>query len=176
MISDRDHGDKAFRAKLKGLEIKVGVPDTPRDDGTPMDEIGAIHEFGDGKIPARSFLRAWVDEHAAEADAWIRDAATKYVRGKDETDPGKYLGVAARKIIDSMRKRMEERIPPPLAQATLKRRQGRGTVPLVDSRQLINSLTYEIAVKGETHHPDHDDEPETEENALEGDAVGEVGV
>lgn len=49
-------------SKLGGLAVEVGLPSDRihEPSGLPLSELGAIHEFGLGEIPERSFLRGAV--------------------------------------------------------------------------------------------------------------------
>ena len=69
---------KAFEQKLKeaveqyaelgGLSVEVGLPSDRihEPSGLPLSEVGAIHEFGLGNVPERSFLRGAVQNGVKE--------------------------------------------------------------------------------------------------------------
>jgi hypothetical protein len=148
--------------------VKAGFPqgdfEKPHKDenGKPtrlkVGEIAAIHEYGstDGRIPSRSFVRSTFDTKKEE---WLR-LTEKYraqiMAGKMDTK--KALELLGQKIVADMRKMIKKRIPPPLALSTLQARlnktgkgyaslnnpQGRSPVPLIDTGQMINSLTYKV--------------------------------
>jgi len=165
-ITDTDNGYKKRLAdirKMKGAYVKVGVPDTPRaEDGTPMDVVGAVHEFGNAHVPQRSFLRAWADEHEAEAQAKLADT----FRDSDG-DSGAALKMLGQWAIDGIRARIRSGIAPALNPTTVKRKSH--AIPLIDTAQLIESITQEVTVQGVTHaHTEPEVESETEPQAVEG--------
>jgi hypothetical protein len=149
-IIDRDRGYGLVLTNVRkmrdGKMMRVGVTDAPHD-GTPgmtVADIGAIHEFGLGSAPQRSFLRAWVDQEQASWMRRLRAAVLSFILSSDawEEKFGKYC-------VDGIRKRIWENIPPPLQEATVTRkaREGYDTTPLVRSGQLIEGIEYEVGAR-----------------------------
>lgn len=108
-------------------------------------EIAAIHEFGTPTIPARSWLRGFVDENLNEIRNMEKYFAQLVVLGS--LTPLKASKLFGRWLAQDMRARIERGIAPPLAQTTIDRRVDRGFPPapaLVVTRQLINSIVSEV--------------------------------
>ncbi len=150
VIRDQDHGYARALANVQSLRggrmMRVGVTDKPHE-GTPgmsVAAIGAIHEFGLGNAPQRSFLRAWVDEQQSSWLRKLRNSVLAFVlSGTSWEDKfGKYC-------VEGIRTRIWENIPPPLEEATVTRkaRMGYDTTPLVASGQLIDGIEYEVGAR-----------------------------
>ena len=141
-ITDRDNGYRQLLTnvrKLRGSTIRVGVNEEPHaDSGLTNAELGAIHEFGLGKVPERSFLRAWVDQNQTGWMRWLKEHIYRALLGREawEENFGKYA-------VDGIRARMRLGIMPPLAPATIARKEN-GNTPLIETEQLINAIEYEV--------------------------------
>lgn len=112
-------------------------------------ELAAIHEFGSpaAHVPERSFIRGAFDdpEYRDELRAAEKQAAKLYINGKPLEACLELIGMAAVAVI---RRRITAHIPPPLKPETIKRKTRKdgktGDVPLVDTGQLINAISYEV--------------------------------
>lgn len=132
----------------RGLSIGVNdahhVPAPGRTDpGLTNAQIGAIHEFGLGNNPERSFLRAWLDDESnwmPELERRI-DAAIDAAERGESTD--RWLEDFAKFCVKSIQDRMRAGIEPPILARTLNRKVG-GDTPLIDTEQLLNAIEYEI--------------------------------
>jgi hypothetical protein len=145
-------------AKLRGAVVTVGIhgDDSRRDDGAQTNpQIGAIHEFGSGRIPERSFLRSTVDG-SDKIVKTAEQAASDVAHGKLSAEKAaNRVGVVA---VGAVKRTIQSRIPPPLSQQTLERRAAKGAhggglasmggaaTPLIDSGQLIQSIQYRAEV------------------------------
>jgi hypothetical protein len=113
--------------KAKASELTVG-------------EIAAIHEFGLGTAPRRSFLADWADEKRDEINAIAVKAGRAVARGTlTGEDALEQIGAWA---VGSIQERMASNIPPPLAPATIKRKGS--SVALIDTGQLRSSISYRV--------------------------------
>jgi len=158
-ITDTDRGYKVLLARLakeqQGRVVDVGVMGSEAGDAklTRVNKkgdiavtddtvagIATIHEFGLG-VPERSFIRAYVDEHQPQIEAMLRKAAEDVVTGKVQSFDVA-LGRIGLKIRDEIKERIRSGIEPGLAEAT-KDRKGSST-PLIDTGQLISSITWEL--------------------------------
>lgn len=101
-------------------------------------DLGAIHEFGLGDNPERSWLRGWFDENLPALEADIRNVSRQVLLGRMTTEHG--LDLLGQKYVGQIQKRMAESIPPPLKPATI-RRKGSSTT-LIDTGQLRSSISY----------------------------------
>ena len=117
-------------------------------------ELAAIHEFGtaDGHIPARSFIRSTLYVRSAAALAQKVEAAAKLViAGKlDAKKALELLGTFAASEIKNTITLNEadgygEYGYPPLADSTIKAKGS--SVPLIDTGQLKNSITYAVVTE-----------------------------
>lgn len=161
-------------ADLVKEEVLVGVPDTTtddRDDGTPITNaaLAYIHDRGapEANIPARPFMiPGMTDAEGPVADSLAQTARDVFA-GRDKTQVNKGLHKAGMIASTSIKRKLNEGIPPPLAEATLrdrlrraKGRKGEKTElarraageapstqfakPLVDTGALRNSINYVI--------------------------------
>lgn len=129
------------------------------DDGKPtgfrMADLAAVHEFGSGHIPERSFLRAAVAEHGESIAANVRDELGKMIE-RDAIDAKKLLTRGGVLLVGAVRETISNRIPPPLAESTKRQRDRKAAhggglaanvgsyTPLVDTGQLWQSIVFEI--------------------------------
>lgn len=144
---------------LVSKEVLIGIPESAdarkqRDeDGSPLGNasIGYIQETGSpaNNLPARPFLVPGVEAAMPAATAKLKAGAIKALDGqRDAGDKAMHsAGLIAQ---NSVRSTINVGVSPPLAASTLasRRRRGRtGTVPLIDTGQLRNSITYVIRPK-----------------------------
>jgi len=155
---DRRVWDKILRqlGLLRKTVITVGVHanDSKRTDDASNVQIAAVHEFGAGKIPERSFLRATVDGDSSIM-RFAQEQADAVVHGEmTAAKAGERIGIVTS---DRVKRRIRGHIAPPLAAATIERKIVKGAhggglaskagdpaAPLIDTGQLINSITYEV--------------------------------
>lgn len=158
--------DKGWKKALDDLkeffdenEIVVGVVDGQEkhnagDDFT-MAQLAAVHEFGsrNGRIPQRSFIRSTFDESQAKIIAAVLKAAKLVSLGSISDDSAKkQLGLLGEKLI---KQKIRSNIPPKLSPETIARKKAKpsnskfgGTIALIDTGRLINSIRYKIRQKG----------------------------
>lgn len=119
-------------------EVHVGI-----FEGT-IAKIGAVHEFGTSTVPERSFMRSAMQKGREQLDTIMKRIGKLVFDGKlDENKALTMLGVWGR---NAMKQRIREQPPewPPLAPATIKRKGPRKNKMLIDTAQLINSITYKL--------------------------------
>lgn len=141
---------KSIQSLIKEQTL-VGIPakDATRTDG-PINNavIGYIEEFGSpaNNIPARPSLIPGVEAAQPEVIKRLRKGADGALDGKlDAAD--KALHSAGIVAVNSVRTKIGEGIPPPLKAATIaaRKRRGRtGTIPLIDTGQFRNAMTYVV--------------------------------
>lgn len=148
----------------KGASVKVGVLESKggsaqaSDSTITVSELAAIHEFGLGRVPERSFIRSYFDLAGQEligiasklmAQA-IANVAKSGVPMSEATQHAilSKLGIyASNKIKERIGK---GEIKPELDRKTIekKTRDGKkGDTPLIDTGQLRSSITYEVEIK-----------------------------
>lgn len=153
-----DRGWKKLREQAKKLagqpHVKVGVlasqgGDAPHEGGEiSMVGLAAVHEFGSPSrgIPERSFLRS------AFAGDGKKSLAKTCARLYKQVLSGKMTTKQALEVLGQWAAARVKRgitagegIPPPLKPETIKRKGSSRT--LVDTGQLVNSITYEVVEK-----------------------------
>lgn len=131
-------------ATLRGLGVVVGV--TAKTNGRSGEfsnaELAAIHEFGSPahNIPERSFLRKPLISNAAVIANLAKNAVGKFITGQITAEAA--LGALGEEAKNISRVAITEGITPTLKPATIKRK--KSTKPLIDTGQLLNSITYEV--------------------------------
>ena len=160
-VEDKDLGlnriIRTLNKDLDGVVVKVGVQakdkavrrgkgGSIRNTDQPLAVIAAIHEFGLGDMPQRSFLRSAYDENLPMIDKMIQRVANGAVFGLGTNAALNQLGnvvqgMVQRKIVDGPFV--------PNSPATIKRK--KSSKPLIDTGHLRQSIRYVIERKGVTH-------------------------
>lgn len=147
-LKEKDNGLNKLKKALGKSSIQVGIlekADDPKEgskEGLTVEEVAAFHEFGLG-VPERSFLRGWLDENKEKVKEALERMAEATVRGKYSKEQA--LELLGQKFVGSIQERISNRIPPPLADSTVKKKGS--DVPLIDTGQLRASITYRTDVK-----------------------------
>lgn len=139
-----------YRVKV-GVLAEKGGNSTHADSQMTLVEIAATHEFGssDGHIPERSFIRSTLYVRSAkQLEEKITAAAKLVIDGK--LDAGKALALlgtfAASEIKNTITMNEADAYGeypyPPLADSTIAAKGS--SVPLIDTGQLKNSITYVV--------------------------------
>jgi hypothetical protein len=160
-VEDKDLGlnriIRTLNKDLDGVVVKVGVQakdkavrrgkgGSIRNTDQPLAVIAAIHEFGLGDMPQRSFLRSAYDENLPMIDKMIQHVANGAVFGLGTNAALNQLGnvvqgMVQRKIVDGPFT--------PNSPATIKRK--KSSRPLIDTGHLRQSIRYVIERKGGNH-------------------------
>lgn len=160
-VEDKDLGlnriIRTLNKDLDGVVVKVGVQakdkavrrgkgGSIRNTDQPLAVIAAIHEFGLGDMPQRSFLRSAYDENLPVIDKMIQRVANGAVFGLGTNAALNQLGnvvqgMVQRKIVDGPFV--------PNSPATIKRK--KSSRPLIDTGHLRQSIRYVIERKGGNH-------------------------
>lgn len=149
-----DRGADALIARMRALrsskaQVRVGVlsdaPKKEREGATgkySLLEVAAVHEFGapEAGIPARSFIRATVDERAEDIARLQRVLLAQVVEGKIELKPA--LDALGAKVAGWCQQRIAAGISPPLSPETIARK--KSSTPLVDTGQLRSAITWTV--------------------------------
>lgn len=168
---------------LAESEVLVGFPETvnDREDG---DELGNaarayIHDNGapEQNIPARPFMIPGIESARDNISTQLAKGAVAILRNSQSGSPKhniveKALHAAGMTAVSAIKNKIAEGIPPPLADATLRRRaarvksrtaereelkrRGQGMAastdlvkPLIDTGEMINRVTYVLRSKKE---------------------------
>jgi phage gpG-like protein len=104
--------------------------------------IGGVHEFGtmNGRVPERSFIRSTMHAQEVKIKGWCA-ALMKQVVELKITVPNA-LGKLGELLTAEMKRTIRAGIPPALKQETIDRKGS--SKPLIDTGQLLNSITYEV--------------------------------
>ncbi len=148
-----DQAWRELRLKVKGIgerRVKVGVLGGTDAKGISMPELAAIHEFGApaAGIPQRSFIRFTAKNRADDIAKMCERLARGILGEKLEVDHA--LGLLGAFMVGAIRKSITQRlIKQDLAPATIVRKTKgksgkRGTAALIDTGQLINSLSFAV--------------------------------
>lgn len=160
-VEDKDLGlnriIRTLNKDLDGVVVKVGVQAKDKavrrgkggsicNTDQPLAVIAAIHEFGLGDMPQRSFLRSAYDENLPMIDKMIQRVANGAVFGLGTNAALNQLGnvvqgMVQRKIVDGPFV--------PNSPATIKRK--KSSRPLIDTGHLRQSIRYVIERKGDNH-------------------------
>ncbi len=138
-------------AELQGLNLTVGIHGDEGEHeggGLTVAQLAAIHEFGVG-VPERSFLRSGL---RASRQRIAKNMALAGERVLDlSLEPKQALGLVGEDLVGEIKRRIRDReIAQDLADATIARkertdvRSGFGTGALLDTGQLINSITQKV--------------------------------
>lgn len=155
-VKDVDKGYKKvlIRAnQLHGVVIEVGLSEAsaavpkinPRGEFSELTlgDVAAVHEFGLGTSPRRSFVADWFDFNLLKNKAILFKATTKMLYGKGSLF-GALSGLGMR-FRNSMKKRIRTKSDPqypPNSAATIKRKGS--NIPLIETEQLYDSIGYEV--------------------------------
>lgn len=140
-VRERDNGARALLRRVRqDINVRVGIMGTeassPHGDMSVV-EIAAIHEFGLGHVPERSWCRAWADEKTDENKALMRRLARGVATGRWPI--AKLADQTALAMAGSMQERISSGISPGLAPETIRRKGS--SKPLIDTGQLRSSIT-----------------------------------
>lgn len=172
-------------ALLSRLEVLVGVPDANADRESDENEdkditnaaLAYIHDNGapEVNIPARPFMQTGIAAARSEIENKLTQTMRAVLRGGGLAKVEQGLTQVGITAAVSIQKTINDGIPPPLSEATLKQRMRKGrkngggarkgaaqeldrrwdgqepsvefAKPLVDTAQLRNSITYAIREK-----------------------------
>lgn len=130
-------------------EVRIGIfqGGGPRTGSGPTNvEIGIIHEFGapGANIPERSFLRRTADHKRKDWLDLMARALGKVVDGKITAQTA--LGLVGQRASADVKQTITRGagVPPPLKDKTIAAKGS--SRPLVDTGQLVNSITYKVHV------------------------------
>lgn len=154
---------KQFAEKIEatgGARVKIGVLSNAAGEtkvpGSDMDLIGlaAIHEFGTparpwagfAGIPPRPFIRATFDANRAEVGKKVRALAVAFLKGQISLNRG--LNMLGHWGVGAVHRYVEQGSNLlPNAPSTIERKGS--SRPLIDTKQLINGVTYVVEGGGE---------------------------
>lgn len=169
-VTVQDHGGAALLKRVRelsgGRKVRVGILADKPKDAAPVKgstskkarvrakvaatksllEIAIIHEFGGGHVPARSFIRATMDERAADIQRLQVAVARQVLSGALTAEQG--LSQIGAKVAAWVQARIVAGIAPALAESTRRQKRrlgGKGKdTPLILTGQLKSSVTFAV--------------------------------
>jgi phage gpG-like protein len=129
--------------RLDGASVKVGIQGAKaverREGGITMAELGAVHEFGNDRIPQRPFLRPIVNE---KKHAKAITKTYKKIKTLEGSTIDQALGAAGEKAVNIAQRRIAQGIDPANAPSTIARKGS--SKPLIDTGRLRQSITWRL--------------------------------
>lgn len=147
---------KGFLAKVKnllrnqgglvtvGIHASAGAAGKKGSTGMTLLDVAIANEYGTDTIPARAFVRGYVDENEEKINRQIRVTASRIVQGKVGRRVGlERLGQA---LAGGMKARIAQGIAPANAASTIRRKGS--AKPLIDTGQLRSAINYQVDESG----------------------------
>lgn len=131
-----------FKKTKKTGFVAVGVIDAGKHKSGDLTvaEIAFRNEFGFGRIPERSFMRSTLQEKRQEIISFQVKLAKKIISGGIVTEQA--LGLLGQFVSDLIGRKVVALRSPPNAPETIARK--KSSNPLIDKKQLKNSITYKV--------------------------------
>lgn len=136
--------------KLRNYKLTVGWFDATYEDGTPVEQVAMIQEFGapEKNIPPRPFMRTAKMEHEKEWKDQLAKAMKKVHTGRvNQEEALEELGDT---IVKDIKQAIMDVTFPPLKPATIKNRRRKGNYsekPLIDTKHMFDTLKFEVKRK-----------------------------
>jgi hypothetical protein len=137
---------KAARTVRDGdSTVKVGVIGETGRKGAAGDalnnvELATVHEFGTATVPERSFIRSTYEAHRDEMVLLMARLVPALYAQKITVQ--QLLGLVGAKFAAEIKNTIRASIPPPLSPVTIAEKGS--SLPLVDTGQLINSISWVV--------------------------------
>lgn len=128
----------------EGRTLSVGIPED-RAQLTDAHGITAIRkavwaEFGTPNAPARSWLLGWCNENEDLIRFWMRGELRLVIEGKQTKVQA--LRRVGEKAVASIKERIVNRIPPPNAPSTIKKKGS--DVPLIETGHFLGAIGAKV--------------------------------
>lgn len=113
-------------------------------DGLTNAELGIVHEFGTGRVPERSHIRATIDRNREAYLELLKRLTRGIYEGKMTAE--RALGILGLKAASDVKRYITsgEGVPPPLDAGTIARKGS--TRALVDTGRLVASILHEVVM------------------------------
>lgn len=153
-VKDKDLGLKKIVAQLKSLgkkEVLVGIQEGSTTEsvsnggrtsiaGTLIADYATENEFGNSKIPERSFMRSAWDENLEIIEHITEVQYAKIVDGKNNVNTS--LNLIGRAVEGLIKQKIRQIEFPPNAQRTIAKKGS--SKPLIDFGNMINAVRYTV--------------------------------
>ena len=146
IVKDTNRTEQFKRALGGEREVAFGIFEDagahPNSDLT-IAQVGSIHEFGlPPRIPQRSFIRGYIEQNQSQLSRDIDAAVGRVIDTASAPVPrnsaDKELKELGKDITDGIKARIDRRIPPPNAPATVA---AKGSdIPLIDSGTMRDAI------------------------------------
>lgn len=129
----------------QGLALRIGILEgSTGQDGEPIAPYAFKNEYGFENIPARPFMRHTVrDKEKGWQAGFVKSMAGKTTQSGAAERSLRLLGEAA---VSDIQGTIRKGMAPPNSAATIARK-GPGKPPLIDTGDMIKSLSYEVEKK-----------------------------
>ena len=146
LVDNRKVWDRLKRelARANSLEVAVGLfSGKVNDKGKEVVEYATYNEFGIG-VPSRPFMSISFDENISSINKTISEETSKILAGNSTVKTslaniGKIHKDNIRNVIENVN------ILPKLAESTVRKK--KSTKTLIDTRALVDSVTYKVRKK-----------------------------
>lgn len=156
-VKDIDLGFKAIEKELRSLSnsyVDVGIIEGTvtkaqvkefrfKPPGLNMAEIGYVNEYGEGRIPARPFIRTTTDEQNDTVNRLFENQVTRITELK-QTAKGA-LQVVGVFMEGAIKQKIRSINSPPNAPSTIAIKGS--SKPLIDFGQMIQSIAFAVFIK-----------------------------
>jgi hypothetical protein len=158
-VEERDLGWNQIKKQLaemakNPLAVDIGVlgqeaAEAHGNDGLNNVKLAQYHEFGgsNGNPPERSFLRSTMVKNSKKYINLVAKQSKKFYEAG--VSPKDFLGLVGQRVAADVKLTIKKKIPPPLTEETMARKRKNSSTPLVDTSQLINSITYVVRKQSE---------------------------
>lgn len=141
--------DKEWQRIMRGVRDLMGGPSVRFGvfgDGTKAaaHEFGTLTKDGEVHIPERSFIRSTFQKNEAEVQRITGNVSRAFLAGKIHLQQA--LGILGQWGVARIKQTIVEQDPewPALAEATLARKGDGKSKTLIDTGELLNSISYEV--------------------------------
>lgn len=141
---------KRLELEQSNAAVTIGIHEddgsrekTSKDDSPArllLIDVATFHEFGTKNIPQRSFIRGNDHNNNRTYRAIIEELKDKIIFGTMK--PAQALGLLGEKIRADIQSGIRKGLKPALEEGTVKSKGS--SIPLVDTGQLINGITYQV--------------------------------
>lgn len=142
-----DNAMKEIGKARAGSFVKVGIQsDAPAPEdakGLTMQQLGAVLEFGNDKIPERSHIRATMDEQRGKLNAMTDKLIVQVMLGQFKMKQA--LGILGEFIEASIKRKITILTDPENAPSTIARKGSSN--PLIDTGRYRSSIRHKTVVK-----------------------------
>lgn len=138
----------ALKKELKkaNKEVVAGIQASAVKDGLQVAEYATWNEFGTSRIPARPFMRGYIDSNIDRLTRFCRNGVTQVTLGNASFDT--FLNAVGLEMVNGIKKSISTGDWTPNAPYTVKKKGS--NKPLIDTGVMLNSVTYAIRNYGET--------------------------